>query len=722
MGEKNRRSFYKQKQLERPPKEQNIKAVTDSSGILNVIKGKKVLSFIEDSFDCCSQKMVIEYTPHFEKLGYASLIIPTPNFQDVLKYLSKYAIFFRTGNHPQPPGVLESLQSYIPHLKMLGIRCVYYLDDFLMHTNNNWPLKIMQLCDYIIVSNNVLKEYLVKNCGITAPIYVVLTHMDLANFDKLGKIEFATDKFKILFTSQGRIGINIIYDICEAANEDPELYKNIQWIFNAGGIAQVRSVVNKFRKLNKVYLDWLEIGAYYSMCKGVDLICNPASIGDLNYMVAPEHQQTWLDCKSAVKYTLAGANRIPIISSPMYSYTAAIKHGDTGYIAETSADFLKYIRLLQNDVGLRNKIGEAARQDIEKNYDISHRFPEYLDALAGLTEVTNVKIEEVRTCRNLFIPPIEGGPRSFYENMKKYLPIVSEGKWQVTENLNKCRNGDAAVAIAFIAADQIIKAKTDFGIKIIYRLDGLPMDFQGNLEPTNLVKMQEMFKHADYLVWQSQHCLKMWTDNGLIPEFIPSISSPLYKGTIIHNGVDITIFNSIGNKYEFPKGRKNVLNMNWSTFPHKRVDLLIEIVKLALTMAPELQFQMLGNYKTTNPLANMGMWKEFSNVTYIGAMRNQTKQAKELLASIYRASDLLLFTSEMEGSPNTVLEAVGCGVPIAYNSAVDIVPEICGTQCTGWKTPEDFFTNLHDSMGAIPVLEERFTMTSCVKKYLEVLQ
>ena len=642
----------------KPPIPKTGMQVATGDGIITFIKGKECIGFIQDAFDCCSEKCIIEYSPLFANDSIACLMIPRTNYTDILKYLCKYVVLFRLGSKEGSEEDIKKLLAYLQHVKNLGIRLVYYADDLIFWSNKQAPLVLIQLCDAVIVSNKTLKNVLINQAKILKPIFVVPTHLELSRFDRVVQDShmMLSKRFKVLLTSGGRIGTNHAYEICELANEDPELSKDVEWIFNCQGVAQIRSLINKFRNLKKTYIDWLSSDKYYALVKAVDVIIHPAKPEDLAYMCPPEMQQLWLDSKSELKYTLAGAARIPIISSPTAAYVDAIADGETGFIADTAQDFIDKIKLLKNDRNLRLRIGQAARADIEKRYNIKDRYIQYRDAIIGNStpETSRIVVSDTPT-KLLFIPPISGGPRTFYENMNRWLPEVSSNKWRVSLTLERAT---AAIAIAFVSADEIIaEKKRRLDLKVIYRLDGLPMTFEGGLDQTNLAKMQEMFRYADTVVWQSKHCQKMWREKNLVP---PEINA---EGPIIPNGVDLNIFTPEGNKYPLPNPKAyNFLSINWSTFLHKRLDLLQEFIK-SHASNPDILFYLIGNYVSTSQIANVNFWRGFSNVVYLGQMRNQSVEAKQMLASIYRVATGLIFTSEMEGSPNTVLEALGCGCP-----------------------------------------------------------
>jgi glycosyltransferase involved in cell wall biosynthesis len=61
------------------------------------------------------------------------------------------------------------------------------------------------------------------------------------------------------------------------------------------------------------------------------------------------------------------------------------------------------------------------------------------------------------------------------------------------------------------------------------------------------------------------------------------------------------------------------------------------------------------------------------------------------LAPVYREADVLVLTSDWEGTPNVVLEAMACALPVVA-TAVGGVPEIVLDEDTGFLVPpgDDF--------------------------------
>lgn len=699
----------------------HLKTAENPGDIFTHIKGKTVVAFLQEVLDCCSEKCIVEYTPYFTKDNMAILMVPKPSYTDILKYLAHIVVYFRMGSKEEgDPSITQSILQYMQHLTGLGLRQVYYVDDLLFYANKKAPLAFISQCDAIIAANDILKDVLVNTLKVPQPVIVVPTHIDLTTFDAAPPIvDLSRDRLKILLTSQGRIGINHLYEMCEIINQDPSMYKDIELVISANGVAQVRSVINRFRNIKKFYLDWMPLTTYYRMCKSVDVILHPAKNEDLAYMCPPELQQLWLDSKCEVKYTLAGAAKIPIISSPVYSYRMAIKDGQNGFLASTAEEFVEKIRMLKDNSDLRKRIGLKAREDVEQNYDVKQRYPLYRDAILGVLDSKANSLPSIAKSgkkKYLFIPPIEGGPRTFFENMKRWLPKVTNQDWEVTTILE---NAHAAMSIAFVMADSILLEKRKRpDLKIIYRLDGLPTTFTGEIDPNHLAKMQEIFQVADKFVWQSNHCQRMWREGKYIPEGISA------DGSVIHNGVDLNIFSMSGPLYTpIVNYHDCFLNLNWSTFPHKRLDLLKQMIE-KYSINPNVQFVLLGNYKDTNQIHNMQYWKDYKNVTYMGVMRNQTEEAKRMLASIYRSATALIFTSEMEGSPNIILEALGCGCPVIYNAGTDIVPEILGDYCIPLDDSDMIFNEGYrqELKNAMSQIAPAYSIEECIKRYVAILE
>lgn len=87
------------------------------------------------------------------------------------------------------------------------------------------------------------------------------------------------------------------------------------------------------------------------------------AVGDFDVWVAPYRDTLFNRAKAPTKAIEAGFLGIPIVASAIEPYTAAVTHGGTGFLVEPGREHLfgKYVRMLVDNPGLRQRMGEAAR-------------------------------------------------------------------------------------------------------------------------------------------------------------------------------------------------------------------------------------------------------------------------------------------------------------------------------------------------------------------------
>jgi len=630
-----------------------------------------MIGFIQDRFDACTDKIVGDFGRVLTNRGYAPLIVLTKDYKDALDYICNYLVLFRTGYYPESERFIKNVNEFRHYMRKFGVPTVYYADDHIWPFTQGAPAFLANNSDKVIVTSEYIRNVIKNEYGITKPIDILPTHIDLNRFDNDCKvIPWKEKKFRILYTSQGGIGINILSGIVEAMNEDPEEYKDVEIFMVCQQVGLYRAKINRYRNVHKRYYDWLSLNTFYSLAKSCDVIIAPGEAGDCgNENFNDRARLHWLHSKSEVKYCLAGAAGIPLIASPTEPYMKSVQDSETGFLAVNTPDFLKWINVLRYDPELRASIGAAARLDIEKKYNSVERANQFLELVL---DTSKIKPATARAAgpKRVFIPKSEGGPQSFERNMMKWLPIVSRGKWEVS---NELKDVDVVMNIAFIEAPAIEVYKADHPYtKQIFRVDGLPLHFNGDIFEEQLRSMLETFGHADSIVWQSNHCKKFWAKYGVNTE----------GGYTVHNGVDLDVYTADGPKMTGLPDEKvfKVLHLNWSTFPHKRFDYLKIFSQWAEQLNKEkynIQVLAVGNYASVQQIENQQFFSGTS-IKYLGNIMDKGVEGQKVTASLLRGVDALVFTSEMEGSPHVLFEALACKKIIFANPNSDIVDEICG--------------------------------------------
>ena len=82
----------------------------------------------------------------------------------------------------------------------------------------------------------------------------------------------------------------------------------------------------------------------------------------------PLPRDDWVLGKAGLKVIQYMAFGIPSVSSDVGTATLQVRHGETGYLAETEEDWLSTLEMLVRDAGLRARIGAAAREEAVRRY------------------------------------------------------------------------------------------------------------------------------------------------------------------------------------------------------------------------------------------------------------------------------------------------------------------------------------------------------------------
>jgi len=95
--------------------------------------------------------------------------------------------------------------------------------------------------------------------------------------------------------------------------------------------------------------------------------------------------EEWVYGKSGLKALQYMALGIPAVATAIGTIFRVISDGETGFLVTTPDEWLQKIKMLVNDPALRKKIGEKAKEHVEKNYSVKANEPVYLAILDNVT-------------------------------------------------------------------------------------------------------------------------------------------------------------------------------------------------------------------------------------------------------------------------------------------------------------------------------------------------
>lgn len=98
----------------------------------------------------------------------------------------------------------------------------------------------------------------------------------------------------------------------------------------------------------------------------------------------------WSRGKCGLKVLQYMAAGLPVVANPVGVQKEMVRHGETGFLVETPAEWIEAIRRLSNDPALRRKMGGLGRQMVEERYSVAAGTGIWCDLLEGLTQRRSV--------------------------------------------------------------------------------------------------------------------------------------------------------------------------------------------------------------------------------------------------------------------------------------------------------------------------------------------
>ncbi len=85
-----------------------------------------------------------------------------------------------------------------------------------------------------------------------------------------------------------------------------------------------------------------------------------------------------------LQYMAAG---LPVIANPVGVQAVLVRHGETGFLAQTPGEWVQAVRALAENPELRRKMSRSGRQLVEREYSVERAARAWLQILEGLSPV-----------------------------------------------------------------------------------------------------------------------------------------------------------------------------------------------------------------------------------------------------------------------------------------------------------------------------------------------
>jgi glycosyltransferase involved in cell wall biosynthesis len=161
---------------------------------------------------------------------------------------------------------------------------------------------------------------------------------------------------------------------------------------------------------------------------------------------------------------------------------------------------------------------------------------------------------------------------------------------------------------------------------------------------------------------------------------------PDSKLAMIPNGIDAGVFSPATDDQR--KEARRTLGIPLSTFviggigrlvEQKNFDLILEVAFRTIRVHPEVLFVIAGTGPLEQQLREKVERSEYAaSIRFLGHVGDRT--------GLFHALDAMLMTSDFEGTPMALLEAMASGIPVVA-SAVDGIAEVCTDNWNGLLVP-----------------------------------
>lgn len=242
-----------------------------------------------------------------------------------------------------------------------------------------------------------------------------------------------------------------------------------------------------------------------------------------------------------------------------------------------------------------------------------------------------------------------GGPSTFMINLKDFL-ISKSFKFQSNPGRINTTNG-----IFFpITYDKFILSYfKKNNLPIIQRLDGIYYPQKHGSKYINLNKdIKDIYlNYSTHVIFQSEYCKRQcFKMLGILPED---------KYSIIYNGTNKKIF--YPGEYEEKLNRNDKIKLI-TTGNFRNLDMIEPIILALDNLVNKYEFELT----IIGPVINREIIKLIKNKSYIRYIK---KLNLKKIAIYLRESDIFIYSHLNPPCPNSVIEAISCGMPvISFNS------------------------------------------------------
>jgi glycosyltransferase involved in cell wall biosynthesis len=202
-------------------------------------------------------------------------------------------------------------------------------------------------CDAVVAGNRYLKSKTLELAGRSA-VCEIPTCIDLR-------------PYPVARTGQGREGARLVWVGSSSTLRGLEQCRHLLEGIGAGVPgASLQLICDRSLTLQRLPV---EFSPWSETTEARDI-----ATGDVGVSWMPDDD--WSRGKCGLKVLQYMAAGLPVVANPVGVHIEMVRHGETGFLAETPSDWVAAVRRLKENVELRTRMGQAGRRLVEASYSV----------------------------------------------------------------------------------------------------------------------------------------------------------------------------------------------------------------------------------------------------------------------------------------------------------------------------------------------------------------
>jgi glycosyltransferase involved in cell wall biosynthesis len=344
------------------------------------------LTALVESFEhvCCRYRLAA-FCPRLEQAGYHLELRPWPR---------RWCSWLRLERDLRAADAVilqrKLLSSWHLHLLRRAARVLFFdFDDAIFLRDSYSPKGLhstrrlqhfaatIETADLVVAGNAYLREQ-ASRWNSADRIHVIPTCIDPASYPIAEHVRVGPGVELVWIGSASTLrGLEAIRPVLEEIGQDgaPSPYP---LPLNAGGEGRVRGlrlkvVCDRFltlRHLPVIACPWSQA-------------TEASALADADIGISWIPDDLWSRGKCGLKILQYMAAGLPVVANPVGIQSELVRHGETGFLAQTPAQWREAIGRLAHDPQLRRRMGQAGRQRVQSDFSVAAGAARWLTLLDG---------------------------------------------------------------------------------------------------------------------------------------------------------------------------------------------------------------------------------------------------------------------------------------------------------------------------------------------------